>query len=642
MKKLKKSVLFVLALIIALSTCVLFPVTANAASWKTAYLDYVEELMNKANSEGIKSARFGLIDFDEDGIPELIYDSGFHLLGGSLSCYHYGINTTSMGRGTYLRNGNLLYVNYGYQGTKIDSVIRISRNAPVYVFQGTKTAKGTNFSSTNPNDFTYKYRLENQKNDTVVTYSQYNNQLNTAFNFNTAIDLKSSITLTFSGIKTAITNYYDSSNIPNVTLTNTASGVRADWQIIPECFAYDVYYKKSSDANWTHADTQNNSFTVPNSQSGVLYYVQVKPIFSGNVPNYYSKVKSMTFIAKPVISGLTYNGNNTLTWNRINGANKYQIARKKSGESAYNYFTTTATTYTEKSITANTTYIYQVRAMYETANNGTAYGVWSDSKSVATREKPTLSLSNKSNGIRAEWNKISGANKYIVYFKKTGNSSWSSVQTSNNYYPLLNLTPGMNYCVQVQSIGSNNEKGDYSKVQYLTYIPAVQPNVSLSNKSNGIRAEWNKVSGATEYIVYYMEAGTKWSSATTKNNYFPYLNTKSGTLYYVQVQPIFNGAKGLYSKVKSLTFIAQPKLSGNKQSGNVKLTWNAIGGANRYQIATRKVGESAYRYITVYNTSYLDSSFKKGENEYQVRAMYATENNGTAYGYWSNTQRVTM
>ena len=158
MNKLKKTVPFVLALIIALSMCVLFPVSANAVSWKTAYLDYVGELMNKASSEGVKSARFGLIDFDEDGIPELIYDSGFHLFAGSLSCYHNDIKTIKLGLGSYLRNKNLLYVNYISQGTIIDSVIRIKQNTPVYVFQGTKTAKGTNFSSTNTNDFTYKYR----------------------------------------------------------------------------------------------------------------------------------------------------------------------------------------------------------------------------------------------------------------------------------------------------------------------------------------------------------------------------------------------------------------------------------------------------------------------------------------------------
>ena len=253
---------------------------------------------------------------------------------------------------------------------------------------------------------------------------------------------------------------------------------------------------------------------------------------------------------------------------------------------------------------------------------------------------PTLTISNKSNGIRAEWNKVTGAVKYIVYYKKTGASSWSSLTTSNNYYPFLSFTPGTNYSIQVQSVGANNAKGNYSSVKKLTYIPQVKPNVSLSNKSNGVRAEWGKVTGATQYIVYYKVAGTSWSSTTTKNNYFPYLNTKSGILYCVQVQPVFNGTKGLYSKVKSMTFLSQPYVSAQKLMGSVRLSWDSVMGANGYQIAKKKTGDSSYSYILTYNPSYYDTYVYGGEYQYQVRALYATQNNGTAYGYWSTTRRI--
>ena len=37
--------------------------------------------------------------------------------------------------------------------------------------------------------------------------------------------------------------------------------------------------------------------------------------------------------------------------------------------------------------------------------------------SAGALSKPNLTVSNKSNGIRAEWNKISDAVKYRVYYK---------------------------------------------------------------------------------------------------------------------------------------------------------------------------------------------------------------------------------
>ena len=168
---------------------------------------------------------------------------------------------------------------------------------------------------------------------------------------------------------------------------------------------------------------------------------------------------------------------------------------------------------------------------------------------------PALSVSNKSNGIRAEWKKVSSAAKYIVYYKKASDSSWKSTTTSNTYYALLNTIPGTKYSFQVQAVTSGGAKGNYSKVANLEF-KLMATTVTLSNKSNGIRADWKKVPGAAKYIVYYKKASdSAWKSATTKNLYYPVLNTTAGTKYKVQVQAVAsNGAKGYYSKVYSLTF----------------------------------------------------------------------------------------
>ena len=102
--------------------------------------------------------------------------------------------------------------------------------------------------------------------------------------------------------------------------------------------------------------------------------------------------------------------------------------------------------------------------MYKTEKNGTAYGAWSSSKSVVTIEKPELRLSNKNNGVRLEWNAAKGAVKYVVYYKKAGDKSWSSTTTANTYYPYLNVTEGQQYYFQLRAIGQNLN-GPYSKVQ---------------------------------------------------------------------------------------------------------------------------------------------------------------------------------
>ena len=214
---------------------------------------------------------------------------------------------------------------------------------------------------------------------------------------------------------------------------------------------------------------------------------------------------------------------------------------------------------------------------------------------AAQMAKPALTVSNKSNGIRAEWNKISGAVKYRVYYKSEKDGKWTSKDTSNNYYPLLGTVIGRKYAFQVQPINNQNAFGPYSAVKNIVYYPpayTTKPNVKVSCKTNGIRVEWNKFSGATSYIVYYRKAGTKsWSSISTKNNYYPFLNTVIGTAYNYQVQPVFGKYKGAYSSVKTITRVRvsnqKPTLTVSNKTNGIRAEWNAIPYATSYRVFYR-------------------------------------------------------
>ena len=336
---------------------------------------------------------------------------------------------------------------------------------------------------------------------------------------------------------------------PVISLANTAAGLKASWNAVNDVRSYVVFYRTDPNEEWISFETGETSALIPEAISGTLYYVKVQSI--GDVSGDYSKVKSMTCIDRAALTDASYNGSSVLlAWNGVNGANKFQIARLKAGESSFRYFTPTATSFSDNGVAAANTYYYQVRAMYVTAKNGTAYGAWSPVKSAVTITKPNVSLSNKYNGIRAEWKASGGASKYIVYFKTA--------------------------------------------------------------------------------------SAAKWSSATTANTYYPILNTVSGTLYYVQIRPVSGSVNGPYSKVKSMTFIARPDVTLSNAADGIKASWKAVGGENRYQIAKKKKGDSAYTYYLTDGSSYLDKDVSNNtEYLYKVRAMYETEKNGTAYGAWS-------
>ena len=200
----------------------------------------------------------------------------------------------------------------------------------------------------------------------------------------------------------------------------------------------------------------------------------------------------------------------------------------------------------------------EVKALVTEANKHGADVNWTAQSSTLPGAKPALTLSNKSNGIRAEWNKINGATKYIVYYKKNADSKWSSTETANTYYPLLKLAAGTQYAVQVQPVFGAS-KGLYSSVARLVYQPtgstSSTPTPTMTRTgSNGLRVSWPAVSGADKYILYYKVESGAWSTFELPYTYADFTPMVKGVKYSFQLQPVKGGTKGAYSKVAAITY----------------------------------------------------------------------------------------
>ena len=517
---------------------------------------------------------------------------------------------------------------------------------------------------------------------------------------------------------------------PFLSIANGINGLDCVWSKVNNAEKYKLYFKTASDEDWQSLVTAETRATYSEAEPGQLYFVMVQSIGANNREGEFSALKSLTYIPRAEITSLSYNSSsNTLSWNRADGANKYQIAKLKSGDKAYTYYTTASTSFTDKNVTTANAYYYQVRAMYATEKNGTAYGAWSSVKSAVTLSQATVSLANKSNGIRAAWGAVSGAKRYAVYYKAAEDSKWTTASTTNTYYPILNVTSGTQYYVQVRPV-AGKVSGTYSNVKGMTFIGVpdftlsntvdsaviswkkvdgannyqiaklkkgssaysyftteetsyldkdvadgsvyyyqvramyqtetdgtafgtwsqpklilrmTQPEVTLANKSNGIRAEWKAVSGAARYVVYFKTASAHaWSSAVTNNTYYPILNTVSGTKYFVQVRPAGGGVYGPYSNPKSLTFLGLVNVQAMSMSaGGLKINWNAVAGANKYQIARKKSGNHPYEYFMAPGNSYVDAGVANTRDTYAYQFRAINESGDTAsYGEWSSVYNL--
>lgn len=162
---------------------------------------------------------------------------------------------------------------------------------------------------------------------------------------------------------------------------------------------------------------------------------------------------------------------------------------------------------------------------------------------------------------------------------------------------------------------------------------------------NKINVKWKKTSGATHYIVYYKEEGTKkWIKIKTlDNSKSSYTHTSSkkypvvvGQKYTYTVKAYNTKTKkaGSYNK-KGLTAYTKPAMVKNIKAaykdGIVTLTWDKAAGADKYLVYRKDNGK--WKMLALKNSlSYEDAAYKKGEvNTYMVRGYYSGKKTKGSY-----------
>lgn len=110
-----------------------------------------------------------------------------------------------------------------------------------------------------------------------------------------------------------------------------------------------------------------------------------------------------------------------LSWNAIDGANKYQIYYSAKKDGTYKKYTTTAkTTATVKDLKAGTTYYFKVRAIAE-INGETVKSDYSKKKSQKTESMQTESNSTTPSKSSSTTTSTAQRKQDVVYIAASGN-----------------------------------------------------------------------------------------------------------------------------------------------------------------------------------------------------------------------------
>ncbi|MDE6284513.1 MAG: fibronectin type III domain-containing protein, partial [Bacilli bacterium] len=147
--------------------------------------------------------------------------------------------------------------------------------------------------------------------------------------------------------------------------------------------------------------------------------------------------------------------------------------------------------------------------------------------------------------------KENGASISTYEFSKDGGSNWTTPQASNEY-TFTDLTPGVEFNVQVRVTDSNNRKSDNkapdTKPTTLYENPSVT-NLTISDvKYNGFKATATATAGTAPIKNYYFSVSTDkntWTneSAAQTTNSYTFTDLSSNTSYYVKVRVVDNNNK---------------------------------------------------------------------------------------------------
>ncbi len=164
--------------------------------------------------------------------------------------------------------------------------------------------------------------------------------------------------------------------------------------------------------------------------------------------------------------------------------------------------------------------------------------------------------------IKVSWSKVTGAEKYEVYYSTNG-KKWTKITSSKNNVTIKKLKKITNYKIKVRSVAGENT-GSYSSILSATTVPGKVTMTDLrSKKSKILTPVWKPVSGVTGYEVVY-STSKKFTKKTTKTVRIKKAKTKKTTIkklkkgkkYYVKVRAYktVSGKKiyGAYSSIKSV------------------------------------------------------------------------------------------
>lgn len=253
----------------------------------------------------------------------------------------------------------------------------------------------------------------------------------------------------------------------------TEKSVDLSWSAVSGAAKYDIYILK--EGKWTKAKTvEGTSYTVSSLKLHTEYSFKVRAVSSGVNGDFSDVVKVRTKLGKPanIKSKNVKSTSARVYWSKVSGADYYLLYQYSGGEWK-RIAKTKDTAYDVKSLSANKTYYFRVRAYNSKTGETGDYTSKITVVTIPATVKNLKSSAVKTTTLNLSWSKVSGATSYEIYRSTDGKSykKIKSVNSKTTSFKDSGLKKDKKYYYKVRACRKADSKtyyGDYSSVLKVT------------------------------------------------------------------------------------------------------------------------------------------------------------------------------
>ena len=352
---------------------------------------------------------------------------------------------------------------------------------------------------------------------------------------------------------------------PKIKLTTSGNQFQLSWNAVPGAASYQVYrIVDSTVEDYTLlGTTKSTTFTDKTAKVGTTYTFAVKAV-NANGESMTSSSCAGKLAAVPAnvtLSGAkVVTGGIQVTWQKAAGAATYNVYRMGPGDTCWKVVSVkqSGTSYTDKNVTAGSTYKYTVRGIAKDGKTlSPGFNNTGVSAVIAPAKVVLVSAKADSAGILVTWQKATGAHSYQVY-RKTAGTGWKCVAKNihDTEWKDITAAKGTKYTYTVRGVAADGKTlspgfDATGKTAAVTKDPTTPADVTLGKAvagKSGITVTWSYAADARTYRVYRKAAGeTKWTivAKNAEGKSWTDKNVTKGVKYTYTVRGVSANGKAL-------------------------------------------------------------------------------------------------